>query len=387
MSRRIFILGSTGSIGRNAIEVIQHLQSIHGKESWEVVGLGAGLNESLLLSQATLLNVTAISLMKECRCDGIKTYFGEESAAEMIRAHAKRGDLVLAAVVGFAGVASVLAAIECGCDIALANKECLVAAGELVMLAAKRTGVRIVPVDSEHSAIFQCIENSSSKDIAKVVLTASGGSLRSMTKEEMGTATVEEVLSHPTWSMGPKVTVDSASLMNKALELIEAHWLFDIGSKKLDAVIHPQSIVHGFVEFSDGSVFAQMSQPDMKLPIQYSLTWPNRVEGCGRSIDWKELGSLEFEPIDDDRYPAIQLAHHVIELGGSAGAVLNAANEVVVEAFLTQILPFGSMGAIVEEVIAKSTISHLTDFGDVQAADKNARAIASELVASVGVNL
>ena len=387
MGKRLFILGSTGSIGRNAIEVVQHLRTIDGIDHWPVVGLAAGHNESLLKQQAELLGVDAISLQADCSSDEVQVYCEDDAAAEMIRAHAKEGDLVLAAIVGFAGISPVLAAIECGCDIALANKECLVAAGELIMAAAKSADVRILPVDSEHSAIFQCIENSPSKHIAKVVLTASGGSLRSMTKQEMETASVEEVLSHPTWNMGRKVTVDSASLMNKALELIEAHWLFGIDSEKLDAVIHPQSIVHGFVEFSDGSVVAQISPPDMKLPIQYALTWPDRAEGCGQSIDWKELGSLDFEPIDHDRYPAIHLAHHVIQLGGSAGAVLNAANEVVVEAFLAQVLPFGSMGAIVEEVIAKSTIFKLTDFGDVQAADREARLLTSELVASVGVNL
>jgi 1-deoxy-D-xylulose-5-phosphate reductoisomerase len=386
IGKRLFILGSTGSIGQHAIEVVQHLRTIHGTDHWPIVGLAAGQNQSLLTEQAALLGVEAISLQSQYSSVDVRVYCGEDAAAEMIREHARAGDLVLAAIVGFAGISPVLAAIECGCDIALANKESLVAAGELIMAAAKRAGVRILPVDSEHSAIFQCIENSPLKDIAKVVLTASGGSLRSMTKLEMETASIEEVLSHPTWNMGRKVTVDSASLMNKALELIEAHWLFGIDSEKLDAVIHPQSIVHGFVEFSDGSIVAQMSLPDMRLPIQYALTWPSRAEGCIQSIDWNELGSLDFEPVDHDRYPAIQLAHHVIELGGSAGTVLNAANEVVVEAFLTQMLPFGSMGAIVEEVIEKSTISKLTEFGDVQTADRDARVLANELVASVGVN-
>lgn len=386
MGKRLFILGSTGSIGCNAVEVVQHLRTIDGEGSWPVIGLAAEKNISLIEEQASLLDVHAISLHVEHANAELQVYSGDDAASEMIRAHAKQGDLVLAAIVGFAGISPVLAAIECGCDIALANKECLVAAGELVIAAAKRVGVRILPVDSEHSAIFQCIESAPPKDIAKVVLTASGGSLREMTVQQMKTATVDEVLSHPTWNMGRKVTVDSASLMNKALELIEAHWLFGITSEKLDAVIHPQSIVHGLVEFTDGSVVAQMSKPDMKLPIQYALTWPDRVEGGSHPIDWKSLGSLDFEAIDLDRYPAIQLAHHVIELGRSAGAVLNAANEVVVAAFLAQVLPFGSMGAIVEEVIAKSTMYTLTNFGDVQKADRDARVLASELVASVGVN-
>ena len=386
MSRRLFILGSTGSIGQNAIEVVQHLRSIDGARSWPVVGLGCKQNESCLLEQSALLECDAISIQVGRPASSLQVYCGEDAASEMIRAHAKEGDLVLAAIVGFAGVSPVLAAIECGCDIALANKECLVAAGDLIMSAAKKAGVRILPVDSEHSAIFQCIEHSQMKTVSKVVLTASGGSLRAMTKEQMEHASVEKVLSHPTWNMGRKVTVDSASLMNKALELIEAHWLFGIDSEQLDAVIHPQSIVHGFVEFSDGSVMAQMSQPDMKLPIQYALTWPERAAGVSQSIDWEQLGSLEFEPIDRDRYPAIDLAHLVIGLGGTAGAVLNAANEVVVEAFLEQRLPFGSMGVIVEEVVAKSTITKQSEFNAVQTADRDARLLATEIVASVGVN-
>ena len=386
MSRRLFILGSTGSIGRNTVEVVQHLRSLDGDGSWPVVGLAAGDNTELIEKQAALLNVDAVSLQVEHVSKVAHVYCGEDAAAEMIRGHAEKGDLVVVAIVGFAGILPVLAAIERGCDIALANKECMVAGGELVMETAKKTGSRILPVDSEHSAIFQCIAGRPNKEIAKIILTASGGSLRNMTKQEMESATVEDVLAHPTWDMGQKVTVDSASLMNKSLELVEAHWLFGVESDRLDALIHPQSIVHGFVEFTDGSIVAQLSPPDMKLPIQYALTWPDRVEGCSRTIDWNDLGSLDFEPVDLDRYPAIGLAHEVIKIGGTAGTVINAANEVVVAAFLEHILPFGSMVGIVEEVLAKSTISRQFDFDSVATADEEARSLTTQIIASVRVN-
>ena len=383
MSRRLFILGSTGSIGQSAIEVILHLRNHDGEGSWPVIGLAAHTNCSLLEEQANLLGAGAVSHHGEFRSNSRAVY---GSAVELIQHEATKGDLVLAAIVGFAGVEPVLAAIELGCDIALANKETLVACGQLVMSAARRAGVRIIPVDSEHSAIHQALSNRPHREISKITLTASGGSLRKYNKDELQNATVQQVLNHPTWDMGAKVTVDSASLMNKALELVEAHWLFDIGGNKLEAVIHPQSIVHGMVEFIDGSVIAQLSPPDMKLPIQYALTWPQRVEGCCSTMNWSERHMLQFEEIDDQRYPAVRLAYQVIQEGGTAGAVFNAANEVVVASFLEQSLPFGSMVAIVEEVVQASCISEYSDYSTIIEADQEARAMATELVSSHKVN-
>lgn len=379
MSRRLFILGSTGSIGCNAVEVIQHLRAQDGEGSWPVVGLAAGTNSILLTEQAKLLGVDAVSLTGKCDIDFPQRY---TSADELLQQHAKKGDLVLVAIVGFAGISPTLTAIECGCDIALANKESLVAGGHLVIDAIKNAGVHLLPVDSEHSAIYQALSGQPTKEIAKLTLTASGGSLRELPLDQLHCASVEQVLNHPTWNMGPKVTVDSASLMNKALELIEAHWLFGVDGDRLEAMIHPQSIVHGMIEFIDGSVIAQLSQPDMKCPIQYALTWPERVEGCSRKFDWSKHPKLEFEQIDLERYPAIQLAYEVISQGGTAGAVLNAANEVVVDAFLQHSLPFGSMVAIVEEVLGNMIIVDHVNFESVVEADQEARSRTVALIAS-----
>lgn len=383
MSRRVFILGSTGSIGCSTVEVIEHLRSIDGDGSWPVVGISAGSNCELLLQQATRLDVEAIAIANKAALE-FKNIFS--NSEELLKAHAKPGDIVVAAIVGFAGVAPVLTAIECGCDIALANKETLVAAGEIIMKAVQEAGVRLLPVDSEHSAIYQALSEHPNAEIAKITLTASGGSLRNIKTEDLSNATVEQVLNHPTWSMGAKVTVDSASLMNKALELIEACWLFDVKDDRLEAVIHPQSIVHGMVQFVDGSVIAQMSPPDMKLPIQFALTYPRRVDGCSPKIDWANHPTLQFEAIDEIRHPAIQLAYDVIRLGGSAGAVFNAANEEVVESFLEHSLPFGAMVPIVAEVLGTITHSENVTLEAVVAKDTEARELTRKIISSQKVN-
>ena len=383
MSRRVFILGSTGSIGCSTVEVIEHLRSIDGDGSWPVIGISAGSNCELLLQQAAQLDVEAIAITNKAALE-FKNIFS--NSEELLKAHAKPGDIVVAAIVGFAGVAPVLTAIECGCDIALANKETLVAAGEVIMKAVQEAGVRLLPVDSEHSAIYQALSERPNAEIAKITLTASGGSLRNIKTEDLSNATVEQVLNHPTWSMGAKVTVDSASLMNKALELIEACWLFDVKDDRLEAVIHPQSIVHGMVQFVDGSVIAQMSPPDMKLPIQFALTYPKRVDGCSPKIDWANHSTLQFEAIDEIRHPAIQLAYDVIRLGGTAGAVFNAANEEVVESFLEHSLPFGAMVPIVAEVLGTITHSENVTLEAVVAKDTEARELTRKIISSQKVN-
>jgi len=380
----VFILGSTGSIGCSTVEVIEHLRSIDGDGSWPVVGISAGSNCELLLQQATRLDVEAIAITNKAALE-FKNIFS--NSEELLKAHAKPGDIVVAAIVGFAGVAPVLTAIECGCDIALANKETLVAAGEIIMKAVQKAGVRLLPVDSEHSAIYQALSEHPNAEIAKITLTASGGSLRNIKTEDLSNATVEQVLNHPTWSMGAKVTVDSASLMNKGLELIEACWLFDVKDDRLEAVIHPQSIVHGMVQFVDGSVIAQMSPPDMKLPIQFALTYPRRVDSCSPKIDWANHPTLQFEAIDEIRHPAIQLAYDVIRLGGTAGAVFNAANEEVVESFLEHSLPFGAMVPIVAEVLGTITHSENVTLESVVAKDTEARELTRKIISSQKVNL
>jgi len=379
MSQRIFILGSTGSIGCSAVETILHLRAKDGEGSWPVVGLAAGKNHALLHEQVVTLGVNSVS---HCSSTSLGIANEYNSAVQLIQEQAQPGDLVVAAIVGFAGIAPVLAAIECGCSIALANKESLVSGGQVVLDAVAKAGVTLVPVDSEHSAIFQCLAGKKLESVRSIVLTASGGSLRDRTLDEINHVSVEEVLSHPTWNMGPKVTVDSASLMNKALEIIEAHWLFAASSEKIQAVVHRESLVHGLVEFIDGSMVAQLAPPDMKMPIQYALTYPNLKDGGQKGCNWETLSALHFEPIDPIRYPAVVLAKEVIERGGTAGAIFSAANEVAVEEFLNQTLPFGSIVRIVKKTLETISVSPASSLEAVTAADSEARSVAMELIAS-----
>jgi 1-deoxy-D-xylulose-5-phosphate reductoisomerase len=289
--------------------------------------------------------------------------------------------MVMASIVGAAGIAPTLAAIERGCHVALANKETLVAAGAVVREAVARTGVDLIPVDSEHSAVFQCLRAGRTSEVARLVLTASGGPFRTWSAERTRDATLAEALRHPTWQMGRKVTIDSASLMNKALEVIEAHWLFDLPSSRIDAIVHPQSVVHSFVEFVDGSTVAQLSPPSMRLPIQYALTWPERTRGCSPTIAWDALRTLDFEPVDHARFPAIALAKRVIDAGGTAGATFNAANESAVEGFIDGRIRFGDIAAVVEETLDALPVRPAATLAAVLDADREARAVARERIA------
>ena len=380
---RLIILGSTGSIGVNTIDVVRHLAATGGTR-YEVVGLAAGRNVELLASQARELGVDSVAVAHpgaKTDLPGIReVHEGPDSALELIRSIARPGDLVMGAMVGAAGIAPTIAALEIGCDVALANKETLVAAGALVMPLAVANGARILPVDSEHSAIFQCLRGGRDREVARLVLTASGGPFRSWSRQRMNSASVQEALEHPTWSMGPKVTIDSASMMNKALELIEAHWLFDMPADRLDAVVHPQSIVHSFVEFLDGSVLAQLSPPDMKMPIQHALTWPDRTESGSPRIDWAEFGDLAFEPVDHDRFPTLRMALEVIKAGGTAGATFNAANEVAVQAFLDGRTGFGGIHETIAATLEASDVTKATSLADVFTADAAARRTAEEIL-------
>ncbi|MFM1823022.1 MAG: 1-deoxy-D-xylulose 5-phosphate reductoisomerase [Planctomycetota bacterium] len=382
--RRLFVLGSTGSIGTSALDVVRDFGR-RGERRFEVVGLAGGRNGALLAEQAREFGVAAVALADGDAAielpAGTRIHRGPEAASALIAAEARRGDLVLASMVGAAGIAPVLEAIARGCDIALANKEALVAAGAVVMPAAKAAGVRVVPVDSEHNALHQCLKSSTGMhEVRRVVLTASGGPFRTWTRERIASATVADALAHPTWRMGPKVTIDSASLMNKALELVEAHWLFDLGADRIDAIVHPQSVVHGFVEYLDGSVLAQLSPPDMRTPIQQALCDPERFDGPSRKLDFAALASLDFEPVDHARFPAIGLAHRVIAAGGNAGAVLNAANEVAVAAFLAGAIGFPAIAEAVARVLDAVPFARVATIEDVRAADREARARAESLV-------
>jgi len=376
--RRIFVLGCTGSIGTSAAEVIEHLRAVG--ERIEVVGLAAGRRADAALAQAQRLGATAVAIatpsdeVRPGSHDGIEVVVGPDAAVELVDRFARPGDLVIAAMVGYAGLSSTIAAIERGCDIALANKETLVAAGALVMPMARAKGVRILPVDSEHSAIAQCMASGGGADeVRRLVITASGGPFRTWSAERIRDASVEQALNHPTWSMGPKVTIDSASMMNKALEMIEAHWLFGIDGGRIEPIVHPQSIVHSFVEFRDGSTIAQLSPPDMKLPIQVAITHPRRVEGVAPSIDWANFSRLDFEPVDDARFPAIGLARRVLAAGGTSGAVLNAANEVAVAAFLDGRIPFGGIAECVAATMDAVPAVPVGSIEDIERADRAAR--------------
>jgi 1-deoxy-D-xylulose-5-phosphate reductoisomerase len=386
--RRIIILGSTGSIGRQTLDVVAGLNRLRERGAlafgFRVVALAAGRNAEVLFSQAASLGVREVALADGDGAEpppGANLRRGADAAERLVRE--VEADVVLGAMVGSCGLPATLAAIELGRDIALANKETLVAAGALVVEACARTGARLLPVDSEHSGVWQCLAARTNGDarppfeldgeVAKIVLTASGGALRDMTRQQIENATVEQALNHPTWDMGAKVTIDSASLTNKALELVEAHWLFGVGSDQLDVLVHPPSIVHAFVEFADGSVLAQLGAPDMRTPIQYALTHPHRVAGRSARIPWDEFGSLEFVPPDLERFPALRLGHRVIEEGGTAGAVFNAANERAVEAFLERQIPFGQIPRLAEAALNQVGVSPIRDLRDAFDADAQAR--------------
>lgn len=340
--RQVVVLGSTGSIGRSTLDVVAALQ-----DRAKIVALSANRNLAMLVEQARAVRprwVVAADPAVAAQTDwsGLppetELLVGPEGL-QRVAADAEV-DVVVAAIVGSAGLRSVWAALEAGKTVALANKETLVAAGPLVMRLVKQHGGCLLPVDSEHSAVFQALQSGRRADVARIVLTASGGPFVRFTAEQLANVTVEQALRHPTWEMGPKITVDSATMMNKALEIIEARWLFDLTPEQIDVVVHPQSVVHSFVEFRDGSVLAQLSPPDMRLPIQLALTWPERQPCPAPRMDFSRAFGLAFEPPDHERFPALGLGWDVARAGGTAGAVVNAANEVAVAAFLEGRLPF-----------------------------------------------
>ena len=348
--RRVILLGSTGSIGISSLEVIRHLNRDHTR--FEVVGLAVARQADVLRAQAVEFGVEHVAICDEQAAEAVgdrTVYTGANAAVQLVEAVARPGDLLVAAIVGAAGLEAVLTAITLGCDVALANKETLVAGGALVMPLLEEHGVQLLPVDSEHSAIAQCLRSSRSREeIRRLVITASGGPFRTWDAARIRSAGVEEALAHPTWTMGRKITIDSASMMNKGLEVIEAHWLFGLPAEQIEVIVHPQSIVHSFVEYVDGSVLAQCGPPDMKTPIQYALTWPDRVEGCGPNLDWASMRNLEFESLDDRTFPSVRMAMDVVRTGGTSGAIFNAANEVAVQAFLEQRIDFGGIFDLVE---------------------------------------
>lgn len=334
--RRVVLLGATGSIGRSARKVAQTLP-----DRMRIVGMSAHSNAAEL--------ATAEAEFPDARTERTDGPDGAEKLIEL--ATMPGADLVIVAIVGTAGLAPALAAIEAGRDIAVASKEILVLAGEIVMDAARRKNVRVLPIDSEHNAIFQCLEGRDPSQVRRLILTCSGGPFRKLAAAELEHATPEMALRHPTWNMGRKITIDSATLFNKALEMIEARWLFDVGMDRIAVIIHPQSIIHSMVEFVDGSQLAQLSHSDMRFPIQYAVTYPDRVPGSLAPLDLAALGRLEFEAPREDVFPALRLAREAGDTGGTLPAVLNAANEVAVEAFLAGRIRFPAIWSLVEKTM------------------------------------
>ena len=380
MKRRIAVLGSTGSIGTQALDVISRHPDLFAAEV-----LVANSNSSLLISQAIKHDVNTVVIADETKYDevfkaldphGIKVFTGRESIGKLISG--SNIDVVLAAMVGFSGLESTLEAIQAGKTIALANKETLVAAGSLVIKMAQEYNAPIIPVDSEHSAIFQCLQGERSP-VEKIILTASGGPFFLKSAQEIDSATVEQALNHPKWCMGPKVTIDSASMMNKGLEMIEAHWLFGVKPSDIEIIIHPQSIVHSMTQFRDGSVTAQLSTPDMRLPIQYAFSYPFRVELNTERLDFAKLAKLDFYKPDFDKFPCLALAYNAIERGGNIPCAMNAANEIAVESFLAGKISFSAIPKIISQVM--SLIGHIENpcRDDIFATDLEARVISRQI--------
>jgi len=372
--KRVAILGSTGSIGTQALDILSYYKD------YKIVALSANENIDILEEQTlkyrpskvAVVNSEKAALLRERLPDDISVLSGKQSLIEL--AALPEVDIVLMSVVGISGLEATLAALRAGKDIALANKETLVAGGALVIEYAKEFGGKILPVDSEHSAIFQCLQGTKDKkEIQKIFLTASGGPFRGYTKEELKKVTVQDALNHPRWNMGKKVTIDSATLMNKGLEVIEAKWLYDLELNQIEVLIHPQSIIHSMVQYRDSSILAQMGATDMRLPILYAFTWPNRLNADLPVVDFARLGSLTFETPDRDTFPCLNLAYEASRLGGTMPAVLNAANEVAVDMFLKSSLSFSDIPVIVERAMEHHRIIYNPTLEDILLADQETR--------------
>ena len=373
--REIVILGSTGSIGVQALEIVAA-----NPNKFRVIGLSAGRkNPALLMEQAKKFNVPIVGSMAPApQTDGVKVIDGDNSSVEIA---ALPCDIVLNGITGSIGLRPTLSALAVGNKVALANKESLVAGGDLVMKYGRD---KLIPVDSEHSAIFQAMLAGKESDVKKLILTASGGPFRD--RSDLSDVTVADALNHPTWSMGEVVTINSATLLNKGLEIIEAHYLFDLAYEVIEAVIHPQSVVHSLVEFNDGSTIAQASPPNMKGPIAYALAYPERINKACAPIDWSKSHTWNFSPIDNEKYPAVELAKRCGELGGGLPAVYNAANEVAVAAFLAQRIKFTAIIELVERVVqafGSNTPTTIRDISDVSAIEQSARMKAEELIKEI----
>jgi 1-deoxy-D-xylulose-5-phosphate reductoisomerase len=381
--KRVVVLGATGSIGESALKVARDIP-----ERMEIVGVAAKSNAEKLAAAANEVRPNSICLVDETQIDVLRKALdytprilsGERGLLEI--ACLPDADMVLVAIVGTGGLRPALGAIKAGKDLAVASKEILVMAGEIVMRAAREKTVHVLPVDSEHNAIFQCLEGKQSADVRRIILTASGGPFRETSRKDFDSITVEAALKHPTWNMGPKITIDSATLFNKGLEMIEAHWLFDVEMKRVEVVIHPQSIVHSMVEFTDRSTLAQLSYSNMCFPIQYAVTWPDRVPNSLPPLDFSKLSKLEFSSPRYNDFPALNLARRAGDTGGTLPAVMNAANEIAVAAFLDRKIRFPEIWTIVERVMNMHTPVAHPDLDAILGADQWARAQAQDCLQS-----
>jgi 1-deoxy-D-xylulose-5-phosphate reductoisomerase len=384
--KRISILGSTGSIGRQCLSVTD---SLPGR--FEIVALAAGSNIALAAEQVVRHRPKIVSVATEAGarklCDMLsgsrqpapEILFGPEGI-ERVATHPE-AEIVVSAAVGVVGLLATYKAIECGKQIALANKEVLVAAGEVVMAAAQRHGVSLLPVDSEHNAIHQCLRAGQNREVKRLVLTASGGPFRKTPISKLGRVTPKQALAHPNWKMGQRITIDSATLMNKGFEVIEARWLFGTGLDEIQVVIHPQSTIHSMVEFVDGSILAQLGPTDMRMPIQYALTYPERVPSNRCALDWSTLRELDFEDVPVRKFPCLELAKQAVREGGPLPCALNAADEIAVAAFLDRKLPFLGISAVIENVLSRMPRTAINKIEDVLEADLEARRLARAAVA------
>ncbi|MDP6271857.1 MAG: 1-deoxy-D-xylulose-5-phosphate reductoisomerase [Alphaproteobacteria bacterium] len=382
--RRISILGSTGSVGCNTIDLIERQP-----ERYKIEALTANRNVALLAEQARRLRPRLAVIGDEARFGALKEALagsGIELAAgpaALVEAAQRPAEWLMAAIVGAAGLEPTLAALRRGAIVALANKECLVCAGELMMEEVNRNGATLLPVDSEHNAIFQVFDFARRDAVERIILTASGGPFRTLDRAVMAHVTPAQAVAHPNWNMGAKISVDSATMMNKGLELIEAHHLFDLPAENIEVLIHPQSVVHSLVAYVDGSVLAQLGTPDMRTPIAYTLGWPERMPAPAERLDLAALGQLSFEPPDLERFPALRLARQALQSGGTAPTILNAANEVAVAGFLGGEVGFLEIAGIVEETLATMPLDKPASLDAVFAVDSEARRVAEELIARV----
>jgi len=381
MKKRIAILGSTGSIGTQTLDVISNFHHF-----FEAEVLTAHNNAELLIIQARKYNPNIVVIanekkylqVKNALSDlPIKVFAGNKSIADVVESD--EIDIVFAALVGFSGLIPVINALQYGKKIALANKETLVVAGALIKKIGEEKPVSIIPVDSEHSAIFQCLAGEYKNEIDKLILTASGGPFRTKTHEQMKNVTVKEALTHPNWNMGTKITIDSATMMNKGFEVIEAHWLFNVPATKIEVLVHPQSIIHSMVQFADGSVKAQMGIPNMRLPIQYALSYPDRLKNNLPVIDFNKLQQFTFEMPDTQKFPCLALAYSALENGGNMPCIMNAANEIAVQLFLKEKINFHGISNIIEETMQKSTFIKNPSLNDLIKSDTEAREVAKKI--------